>query len=184
MSIRTSRYPTQPAEYRIYRVIFLSMLMFVLGHNSGYTHGSMEVPVSRVYNCFLEGPENPQSEACKAAVREGGTQALYDWNGVNSLADGRHRDVIPDGNLCSAGKESHKGLDLARDDWRATLIAADQNGNFEFVFWPRHRIQPTILSFISLRTGTIPLSSLGGPILRIPRFVQSMMSSWKMDDTE
>ena len=110
------------------------MLMFVLGHHSGYTHGSMEVPVSRVYNCFLEGPENPQSEACKAAVREGGTQALYDWNGVNRLADGRHRDVIPDGRLCSAGKESHKGLDLARDDWRATPIAADQNGNFEFVF--------------------------------------------------
>lgn len=50
---------------------------------AAHAHGSMETPPSRVYGCFLEGPENPKSAACKAAVAAGGTQALYDWNGVN-----------------------------------------------------------------------------------------------------
>ena len=118
---------------RLFAFIFM-MLFFLAQSDRGYAHGSMEIPVSRVYNCFLEGPENPQTEACKAAVREGGTQALYDWNGVNRLANGRHREVIPDGKLCSAGKESHKGLDLARSDWRTTTIVPDQTGNFDFVF--------------------------------------------------
>ena len=35
---------------------------------SAQAHGSMESPVSRVYACFQEGPESPDSAACKAAV--------------------------------------------------------------------------------------------------------------------
>ncbi|MEM7170957.1 MAG: lytic polysaccharide monooxygenase [Pseudomonadota bacterium] len=98
-------------------------------------HGSMEVPTSRVYNCFLEGPESPQSDACTAAVREGGTQALYDWNGVNRLeANSQHRAIVPDGRLCSGGKESHKGLDLPRSDWATTTISPNNRGRFEFIF--------------------------------------------------
>lgn len=100
-----------------------------------FAHGSMEIPVSRVYNCRQEGPETPRSAACKAAVAAGGTQAIYDWNGVNRLeANGRHREIIPDGKLCSAGKESHKGLDLARSDWPARSLAPNQGGAFDFVF--------------------------------------------------
>jgi chitin binding protein len=34
-------------------------------------HGSMTGPVSRVSACFAEGPENPRSAACKAAVKAG-----------------------------------------------------------------------------------------------------------------
>jgi len=100
-----------------------------------YGHGSMETPVSRIYNCFLENPENPKSDACKAAVQEGGTQGLYDWNGVNQAnANDMHRSIIPDGKLCSGGKELFKGMDLARNDWPATMIAPDENGRFEFIF--------------------------------------------------
>ncbi|MEZ4713239.1 MAG: lytic polysaccharide monooxygenase [Caldilineaceae bacterium] len=102
--------------------------------NSVLAHGSMEDPVSRVYHCFLEGPENPLSAACRAAVEAGGTQQFYDWNGVNLLAADQHRELIPDGQLCGAGKESHSGLDLARADWTAQPMAADANGNYEFVF--------------------------------------------------
>ncbi|MCY1014900.1 lytic polysaccharide monooxygenase [Pyxidicoccus sp. MSG2] len=95
----------------------------------------MEVPLSRVYSCFKEGPETPKSAACKAAIQAGGTQALYDWNGVRQgNANDRHREIIPDGKLCSAANESHKGLDLARADWPSTLIAPDASGRFEFVF--------------------------------------------------
>ncbi|WKX69568.1 lytic polysaccharide monooxygenase [Streptomyces sp. XD-27] len=88
-------------------------------------HGSMSDPVSRVAACFAEGPESPDSAACTAMVAAGGTQPLYDWNEVNiGDAAGRHREIIPDGKLCSAGREKYKGLDLPRADWPATDLAA------------------------------------------------------------
>ncbi|MFD6288115.1 lytic polysaccharide monooxygenase [Streptomyces sp. NPDC060205] len=88
-------------------------------------HGSMTDPVSRVAGCFAEGPENPKSAACKAAVAAGGTQALYDWNGVNiANAAGKSKQIIPDGKLCSAANDKFKGLDLARADWPATQLTS------------------------------------------------------------
>ncbi|MET9415797.1 lytic polysaccharide monooxygenase [Streptomyces klenkii] len=87
-------------------------------------HGSMTDPVSRVSACFAEGPEHPRSAACKAMVAAGGTQPLYDWNEVNiGTAAGRHRQIIPDGKLCSAGRDKYKGLDAARADWPGTKLA-------------------------------------------------------------
>ncbi|MEU0130964.1 MULTISPECIES: lytic polysaccharide monooxygenase [unclassified Streptomyces] len=88
-------------------------------------HGSLSDPVSRVSACFAEGPESPRSAACQAAVAAGGTQALYDWNGVNiANAAGNHRELIPDGKLCSAGNDKFKGLDLPRADWPSTPMEA------------------------------------------------------------
>ncbi len=98
-------------------------------------HGAMAVPVDRVYNCFQEGPENPRSAACKAAKSVGGTQAFYDWNGVNQAnANDQHQALIPDGKLCGAGKDVYKGFNLARDDWPATNIAPNANGQFDFLY--------------------------------------------------
>ncbi|MFF9120987.1 lytic polysaccharide monooxygenase [Streptomyces massasporeus] len=86
-------------------------------------HGSMGDPVSRVSQCYAEGPESPKSAACKAAVAAGGTQALYDWNGIRiGDAGGRHQQLIPDGKLCSANNPEFKGLDLPRADWPATGV--------------------------------------------------------------
>ncbi|MDT0405501.1 lytic polysaccharide monooxygenase auxiliary activity family 9 protein [Streptomyces edwardsiae] len=95
-------------------------------------HGSMGDPVSRVSQCYAEGPESPRSEACKAAVAAGGTQALYDWNGIRiGDAGGRHQELIPDGKLCSANSEEFKGLDLARADWPATSVSS---GSYTFKY--------------------------------------------------
>ncbi|MGX4693084.1 lytic polysaccharide monooxygenase auxiliary activity family 9 protein [Streptomyces sp. JNUCC 63] len=95
-------------------------------------HGSMGDPVSRVAQCYAEGPESPRSAACKAAVTAGGTQALYDWNGVRiGDANGRHRELIPDGKLCSANNEEFKGLDLPRADWPATSV---RSGSYIFKY--------------------------------------------------
>lgn len=95
-------------------------------------HGSMGDPVSRVAQCYAEGPESPTSEACEAAVAAGGTQALYDWNGIRiGDAAGRHRELIPDGKLCSANSEAFKGLDLARADWPATSVSS---GSYTFKY--------------------------------------------------
>ncbi|MET9436601.1 lytic polysaccharide monooxygenase [Streptomyces sp. NPDC006551] len=86
-------------------------------------HGSMTDPVSRVSACYAEGPESPRSDACKAAVAASGAQAFYDWNAVNiANAAGKHRELIPDGKLCSAGSDKYRGLDLARADWPASRL--------------------------------------------------------------
>ncbi|MEV6049854.1 lytic polysaccharide monooxygenase [Streptomyces sp. NPDC052107] len=95
-------------------------------------HGSMGDPVSRVSQCYAEGPESPKSAACKAAVAAGGTQALYDWNGIRiGDAAGQHQKLIPDGKLCSANNEEFKGLDLARADWPATSV---HSGSYTFKY--------------------------------------------------
>lgn len=88
-------------------------------------HGSMTDPASRVAACYAEGPESPKSAACKAAVAQSGAQAFYDWNAVNiANAAGKSRSLIPDGQLCSAGNSTYKGLDLARADWPASPMTA------------------------------------------------------------
>ncbi|MGW6022803.1 lytic polysaccharide monooxygenase auxiliary activity family 9 protein [Streptomyces sp. NPDC055099] len=93
-------------------------------------HGSMTDPVSRVSACFQEGPEAPKSAACKAAVAASGTQAFYDWNGVNiANAAGKSKEIIPDGKLCSAGNDKYKGLDLPRADWPSSKMSG---GNHTF----------------------------------------------------
>ncbi|MDG5804869.1 lytic polysaccharide monooxygenase [Streptomyces ossamyceticus] len=99
---------------------------------SAAAHGSLGDPVSRVAQCYAEGPENPRSAACRAAVAAGGTQALYDWNGVR-IGDvaGRHQERVPDGELCSAGNEAFKGLDLTRADWPATSV---RRGSYTFEY--------------------------------------------------
>ncbi|CAL9402052.1 lytic polysaccharide monooxygenase [Streptomyces sp. enrichment culture] len=95
-------------------------------------HGSMGDPVSRVSQCHAEGPENPQSAACKAAVAAGGTQALYDWNGIRiGNAAGKHQELIPDGKLCSANDPAFKGMDLVRADWPATSVSS---GSYTFKY--------------------------------------------------
>ncbi|MET9357347.1 carbohydrate-binding protein CbpC [Streptomyces sp. NPDC006617] len=95
-------------------------------------HGSMGDPVSRVSQCHAEGPENPKSAACRAAVAAGGTQALYDWNGIRiGNAAGKHQELIPDGKLCSANDPAFKGLDLARADWPATGV---NSGSYTFKY--------------------------------------------------
>ena len=110
-------------------------------------HGTLSSPASRVYTCrFKENPENPTSAACRAAVAAGGTQPFYDWNEVSRLdAGGRSREIIPDGQLCGAGRDKYRGLNLARSDWPATQIspgnltvtyhatAPHANSNFEFL---------------------------------------------------
>ncbi|MET8509143.1 lytic polysaccharide monooxygenase [Streptomyces sp. NPDC004787] len=121
----TSPVTSRTSSRRTAAVVVSAAVLALAGPSVGaaFAHGSMTDPVSRVAGCHAEGPENPRSAACRAAVAAGGTQALYDWNGVNiANAAGRHRAIIPDGELCSAGNEKFRGLDLARADWPATAL--------------------------------------------------------------
>ncbi|MGW3010514.1 lytic polysaccharide monooxygenase [Streptomyces sp. NPDC001219] len=106
------------------------LALTVLTASPAAAHGSMTDPVSRVSACYAEGPESPESAACKAAVQAGGAQAFYDWNGVrDGNAGGQSRTRIPDGKLCSANSPEFKGLDLPRADWPSSPMKA---GNHTF----------------------------------------------------
>ncbi|WP_371481364.1 lytic polysaccharide monooxygenase [Kitasatospora sp. NBC_00315] len=108
-------------------------LSVTLGAGTATAHGSMQNPLSRVEGCYLEGPEHPVSAACRAAVATGGTAALYDWMSLRiGDAAGRHREIIPDGKLCSAGTDMFRGLDLPRADWPATNLTAGADFTFRF----------------------------------------------------
>ncbi|STY31311.1 secreted cellulose-binding protein [Legionella wadsworthii] len=116
------------------KILFYSALIF---SSCIFAHGSMETPISRVYQCYKENPENPKSEACKAAVAIGGKQPIYNWNEVNQpAANDRHQDVIADGTLCAGGRDFYKGLNLARQDWPTSLVTPDADGLFNFIFYP------------------------------------------------
>ncbi|KJK58988.1 lytic polysaccharide monooxygenase auxiliary activity family 9 protein [Saccharothrix sp. ST-888] len=111
-----------------------------LGSGTAYAHGSMQNPLSRVEGCYLEGPEAPKSDACKAAIALGGTQAMYDWNGIRiGNAAGQHRQLIPDGRLCSANNTEFAGLDLPRTDWPATNLTSGADFTFRFRATAPHR---------------------------------------------
>ncbi|MBA8925095.1 chitin-binding protein [Kutzneria viridogrisea] len=121
-------------------VAALAAVSSVLTAAPAYAHGSMGTPKSRIYTCFLEGPENPRSAACKAAVAAGDSWPLYDWDEVNiSDADGRSREIIPDGKLCSAGRDKYKGLDLPRNDWPATSLPSSGTYTFEYALTASHQ---------------------------------------------
>jgi len=105
---------TPPAINNLERYFVKSLAIPVLGFGLfaplfAQAHGSMEVPVSRIYNYFKEGPESPKSAACREAVHTGGPQALYDWNGVNQLPNGNHQAFVPDGSCAAVAKSSTRG---------------------------------------------------------------------------
>ncbi|MFI7342615.1 lytic polysaccharide monooxygenase [Streptomyces sp. NPDC050085] len=108
------------------------LALTALSASPAAAHGTLGDPVSRVAACYAEGAENPTSAACKAAVAAGGSQALYDWNGIrDGAAGGKHQEHIPDGKLCSANSDEFKGMDLARADWPATKVSA---GSYTFKY--------------------------------------------------
>ncbi|AUG77409.1 Putative chitin-binding protein [Kitasatospora sp. MMS16-BH015] len=110
------------------------------GSGAAYAHGSMQNPLSRLEGCYLEGPEHPVTAACQAAVAAGGTAPFYDWMSLRiGDAAGRHRELIPDGQLCSAGQAAYRGLDLPRADWPATNLPAGADYTFRFRATAPHR---------------------------------------------
>ena len=86
-------------------------------------HGAPTKPISRTAACAGEGTET-SGAACRAAEKANGQPfGKFDNLRVNGV-NGRDREVIPDGKLCSGGLDAYRGLDLARDDWPATKVTA------------------------------------------------------------
>ncbi|MCF2529462.1 lytic polysaccharide monooxygenase auxiliary activity family 9 protein [Yinghuangia soli] len=109
-----------------------------LGAGTAHAHGTSQNPPSRIQLCSTQGGENPENfslPACKAAKAAVGNNPapFYDPNAVNiAAAAGKHRQLIPDGKLCSAGNPQYAGLDLPRTDWPTTNLPS--GGAFTFLY--------------------------------------------------
>ena len=100
------------------------------GEEEAEAHGSTSVPASRTYSCRFEQPDN----AMCAAAWSADSQALYDWMEVNiGDADGRHQQLIPDGKLCSAGRDKYAAFDRP-GDWPLTHLQPNSAGQYDVVY--------------------------------------------------
>lgn len=98
----------------------LLLLTWAVGR--AQAHGAPTDPVSRVVACSPEGGSNTGTAACKAAIAANGAPFTA-WDNLRVAGvGGRDRQVIPDGQLCSGGLPSYKGLNLARADWPSTRM--------------------------------------------------------------
>ncbi|MEU3644635.1 lytic polysaccharide monooxygenase [Lentzea sp. NPDC034063] len=108
-------------------------------------HGSMVWPGSRTYLCYEDGRAGsgggdiqPTNPACVAAVAQGGKQPLWDWFGnLISNAAGRHREIIPDGNLCGPTTK-YAAYNLTRSDWPSTQVQANSTVTLRYNAWAPH----------------------------------------------
>ncbi|MEM9516343.1 MAG: lytic polysaccharide monooxygenase [Actinomycetota bacterium] len=102
----------------------------VVGGGAG-AHGSNADPPSRTYACRFLEPDNPRCAAAWSAE----PQALYDWMEVNiGDAAGRHRELIPDGQLCSAGRAKFAAFDEPGADWPVTELSREADGHSHVLF--------------------------------------------------
>ncbi|MEW2131288.1 lytic polysaccharide monooxygenase [Streptomyces sp. NPDC005435] len=87
-------------------------------------HGAPTSPVSRVYACSPDGG-SAGTAACRAAIAANGGTSFAAWDNLRVPGvNGRDRQVIPDGKLCSGNLSAYRGLDLARADFPATRLTA------------------------------------------------------------
>ena len=97
------------------------LLLTVWAAGPAAAHGAPTDPVSRVYACSPEGGR-AGTAACRAAITATGA-SFAAWDNVRvANVNGRDRQTIPDGKLCSGGLSAYKGLDLARSDWPTTRL--------------------------------------------------------------
>jgi predicted carbohydrate-binding protein with CBM5 and CBM33 domain len=104
-------------------VAVLAVLLVPLSVGSASAHGAPTRPLSRAAECGGEGTRTG-SPACRAAL-EVSPDLPTQWDNLRVAGvDGRDRQVIPDGRLCSGGKPGFAGLDLPREDWPLTALTA------------------------------------------------------------
>ncbi|MCW2505663.1 MAG: hypothetical protein JWO79_3947 [Actinomycetia bacterium] len=103
-----------------------------LGASPASAHGALDIPNSRTAECGEPGNPQLQSTACQAAVQaNGGAPFAFDNLRVPDV-NGRDRQVIPDGQLCSGGLPAFRGLDVVRADWPTTTLTSGAKFTFRY----------------------------------------------------
>ncbi len=110
-----------------------------------FAHGGLTYPATRTYACYLDGKAgglggdlDPTNPACRAAVEAGGKTPLWNWFGnLISDAGGRHREIIPDGELCGP-TSTYAPYNAARTDWPTTRLTPGSTITVRYNAWAPH----------------------------------------------
>ncbi|MFG2129925.1 lytic polysaccharide monooxygenase [Streptomyces sp. NPDC048751] len=109
------------------------LLLGVWAAGPAQAHGAPTDPVSRVVACSPDGGARKSTAACEAAVAANGAPFTA-WDNLRvANVNGRDRQTIPDGELCSGGLPAYKGLDLARSDWPSTRLTPGSTLSMKYV---------------------------------------------------
>jgi chitin-binding protein len=122
--------------------------------------GATVAPPSRSVVCGLGGSDRSGSPACQTAlVIYRAAQESTDDDGLGGIGDaaGGGRELNVDGQLCSAGRASLRGLDLALADWPATPMTSGTETTLRFALNQR---QDGTLKFYLSRQGYVPTRPL------------------------
>ncbi|MET8040124.1 lytic polysaccharide monooxygenase [Micromonospora sp. NPDC005215] len=122
---------------RLLATVLVAVATVPLAATPAAAHGAPTDPISRAAACGPEG-RYAATAACQAAVEAGA--AVREWDNVRVAAiNGRDRERIPDGELCSGGLSAYRGLDLPRTDWPATDLTAGAKFTFRYRTTIEHR---------------------------------------------
>ncbi|MGA5306640.1 lytic polysaccharide monooxygenase auxiliary activity family 9 protein [Micromonospora taraxaci] len=122
---------------RLFALVLVVAATVPLTATPAAAHGAPTDPVSRAAACGPEG-RYAATSACRAAVKAGA--AVREWDNVRVAAiNGRDRERIPDGELCSGGLSAYRGLDLPRTDWPSTELTSGAKFTFRYRTTIEHR---------------------------------------------
>ncbi|GLZ57607.1 lytic polysaccharide monooxygenase [Micromonospora sp. NBRC 107095] len=122
---------------RLLATVLVAAATVPLAATPAAAHGAPTDPVSRAAACGPEG-RYAATSACRAAIEAGA--AVREWDNVRVAAiNGRDRERIPDGELCSGGLSAYRGLDLPRTDWPSTELTTGATFTFRYRTTIEHR---------------------------------------------
>ncbi|WP_030331469.1 lytic polysaccharide monooxygenase auxiliary activity family 9 protein [Micromonospora parva] len=122
---------------RLLATVLVAAATVPLAATPAAAHGAPTDPVSRAAACGPEG-RYAATSACRAAIEAGA--AVREWDNVRVAAiNGRDRERIPDGELCSGGLSAYRGLDLPRTDWPSTELTTSATFTFRYRTTIEHR---------------------------------------------
>lgn len=121
-----------PKRVKVLSALAAAAVVILAVPQPAQAHGALTSPVSRLAACGTEGA-SAGSAACRAALAASDRKQWPDWDNLRIAGvDGRDREMIPDGKLCSAGLARYAGLDLARADWPATRLTSGASYTFAY----------------------------------------------------
>lgn len=110
-------------------------------------HGSAENPPSRQYYCYLQkdyggGSEGIKNPACNEAYIDAGNEnwererlfnywSAYSQNLASSQTPDQPKDLVPDGELCSAGKPEFYSINMKSESWYTTTLEVQEEGRVQ-----------------------------------------------------
>ncbi|MEV0385929.1 lytic polysaccharide monooxygenase [Nonomuraea sp. NPDC050643] len=114
----------------------MAMIFAVPLADTASAHGSVVDPASRNYGCWLrwgsdfQNPTMQQRDPMCWQAWQDNTNAMWNWNGLyRDNVAGNHQGVIPNGQLCSAGRAQdgrYRSMDTP-GAWQMTNLSSTFN---------------------------------------------------------